>query len=1103
MSNISSRNGRTITGRGALVGVLVALTAIVSGVIASPASAAGPAWRITSVHGPQNMAPSSTGQYVVSAYNIGDTDTDGTTVTIRDMLPPNVVATSAVGRGWTCTGIGTQTVECATAAVVATAGISNLARGVAAPVVITVAVGPGAAGTADNAVTISGGGAPDASATDPTPFDQPPAPFGFVPGSVGADLFDAAFPAGAVVRQAGSHPFEARVDFKLNLALKEDPDDPVNGDVFYTTPVGHVKTLATKLPPGLIGDPQATPRCSGLDLVAGGLDTGGCAANTQVGSADLLISNGKRIPDLNVVNDVPVYNLAPPPGAVAGFAFSYLGNPVIIDAALDPSDHYAVVATVRNAVEVLDVRGVNLTLWGVPADPAHDPLRVNSQDPNAGTTAYGTSSNADIKPFLTMPSLCGIDGAIQLRADSWEASGAFTDWQAGTPAQMTGCDDARFRFEPTMTVQPEAKTPSTPTGLDVDLTVPQKDDTVTDASVLYAGSGDDRAIATPPLRDVKVVLPVGMSVSPSSADGLAACTPLQIGLGTNADPACPDASKLGTVSIETPLLPNPLRGSLYFAAQNDNPFGSMLAVYIVASGPGVVIKLPGKIAPDLVTGQLTATFDDNPQVPFSKMHLHFNSGPRAPLVTPPTCGVKTSTVEMTAWNLDLPTVRTSDSFTIDSNCAKGFDPGFTAGTKDAIAGKDSPLVTRFTRSDNDQELSTIDVTLPKGLLGRISSIDLCPDAAAAGGTCGEGSRIGTATVGAGPGPNPMYITDGRVYMTGPYKGAPFGLSIVVHAKAGPLDLGNVIVRAAVFVDKQTAALRIVSDPMPTILQGIPLLMRMVDITVDRPAFTFNPTSCATMSSTATIGSTEGKASTKSSRFRVADCAVLPFAPKMTMKIGSKRHVGRGKSTPLTAVVQMPAGQANLRGVKVTLPKTVNARLNVINHACTMDEFHAGNCAKAKAGTAVAVTPLLRDPLKGDVFFVKNGGPLPDMIVALRGQVAVDLDSKVTIPGSERLSTNFDSVPDVPISKFTLRLVSGRQGPLGTAANLCTKKSRRARASLAFVAQSGKTVYRSQRLSVAGCKKAKAKAKAKKAHAKAKAKATNRSGVAPGGQRPGR
>ena len=388
------------------------------------------------------------------------------------------------------------------------------------------------------------------------------------------------------------------------------------------------------------------------------------------------------------------------------------------------------------------------------------------------------------------------------------------------------------------------------------------------------------------------------------------------------------------------------------------------------------------------------------------------------------------------------------------------------------AGKDSPLVTRFTRSDADEELRGIDVSLPPGLLGRIAKVDLCADVAANAGACGTGSLIGRATVAAGPGPSPFYITDGRVYMTGPYNGAPFGLSIVVHAKAGPLDLGNVVVRAAVFVDRTTSALRIASNPLLTILDGIPLQLRVVDVTVDRAGFTFNPTSCAPMNATATLTSTGGRSSVKSARFQASGCRRLRFAPAMKMFVGSRGHTRAGASTPLTADLRMKPGDANLKLVKVVLPTTLNARLPVISRACTLAEFEAGHCAKAKAGSAVAVTPLLRAPLRGGVYFVRRGKPLPDMMVALRGQVAVDLDARISIPGGRHLSTTFATVPDVPTSRFILRLVAGRQGPLGAISNLCALGSRTRLMGLTFQAQSGKVVRASKPIAVRGCAKPK-------------------------------
>lgn len=1042
-----------------------------------PASAASAdvQWEIYSVHGPQNMAPGGAGQYVVHASNVGDADTS-TSYTITDTLPTNVTATGAEGNGWDCsaTAFPATVVTCSNSNTIVAPGTAVEVRGLAPALIITVSVSNDATGTVDNTVAVTGGSgaATPAVAVDPTTFSSTPAGFGFVPGSFLGGVFDASYPSLEPARRAGSHPFEMRVNFKTNLKLSTDP---TAGDLPYTEPDDHIRTLQTRLPAGLIGNPQAVPQCDPLLFnrpVPGNF--GGCPANTQVGVIDLILQDGTTHLFLNAVTDVPIFNMVPPPGVLASFALSFVGNPVFITVALDPTDRYSVIATVAETTELLWVRSAKLSLWGVPADPAHDALRV---DPNAGS--YGHPfTGAPIRPFLTLPSQCSAEGAIQMRADSWQHPDAFTPWESGASEQMTECADPRFRFEPSITLRPESRTPSTPTGLNVDVSVPQKDDVVQDASALVSSSPADVAIATPPMRDVVVTLPEGMAISPSSADGLAACSSIQIGLGTDANPHCPDASKIGTVELQTPLLPDRVSGSIYLATQTDNPFGSLLALYIVLRDPerGLLIKLPGKVEADPVSGQLTTRFTDNPPISFSRLHLHFKGGPRAALVTPPVCGSKTTFATMTSWNEALAPVTTSDSFTISGNgegapCSpRSFDPSFVAGTKSSLAGSDSPLVTRFSRTDQDQGLGAIDVSLPRGVLGRIASTLLCPDAAANAGACSAASRIGTVTVSAGPGANPFSIDDGQVYLAGPYRDAPFGLSVVVPAKAGPFDLGTVIVRAALYVDRTSAAVRIVSDPLPTILAGIPLQVRMVDVTVDRPGFTFNPTSCAAMHSTARITSTEGTLATKSSLFQAVGCNALKFRPRLSLRVGSKGHTRAGTSIPLTAKVAMPRGHANLRSVTVVLPRSLNARLAVVEQACTLPEFQAGHCSnRAKVGSALAVTPLLRDPLRGSVYLVKNSlRPLPDLVIALRGQVDIDVTGKVIVARGNHLTSRFDTVPDVPIKSLTLRLVSGSNGPLGAAQNLCSQKSRRESAELRFKGQNGTVVKRSQRLKVAGC-----------------------------------
>jgi hypothetical protein len=577
------------------------------------------------------------------------------------------------------------------------------------------------------------------------------------------------------------------------------------------------------------------------------------------------------------------------------------------------------------------------------------------------------------------------------------------------------------------------------------------------------------------LRTVTVTLPEGVRVNPSSADGLGGCSSDQIALRSDSEPTCPDSSKLGTVTIQTPLLDVPVTGNIFLAKPFDNPFNALVAVYIVASAKGVVIKLPGLAVLDPETGQISTTFDNNPQLPFSNIHVEFRGGPRAPLTTPNRCGTFTTHAVLVGWNGR--TVQQDSSFTLSENaqgrpCPPEFSPTFSAGTKSNSAGTSSSFLMRFSRGDEDQQLSRLTVHLPRGLTARIANADLCSDAQASTDRCPTGARIGDVTVGAGAGSSPFFIQSGKAYLTGPYNGAPFGVAIIVPAQAGPFDLGKVTVRSALFVDKHDASVRIISNPFPTILQGIPLDVRDVRVDVNKPSFFLNPTSCAQKTITGTLTSTEGLRANVSDRFQAGDCASLAFKPRMVMRVGGKGHTRSGQTSPFTTRLTMPQrNQANLRFVRVTLPKTINARLNTINDACTRAEFESdtNKCAHAKAGTAIASTPLLRDPLRGSVFFVKNGHAIPDLFVALRGQVDFDLIGTISIVHNTLLRTTFATAPDVPIRSFTLRLLGGPStASIGATRNLCTKSSRKQKAQVDYIAQNGKVHQTNQALKVSGC-----------------------------------
>jgi hypothetical protein len=758
---------------------------------------------------------------------------------------------------------------------------------------------------------------------------------------------------------------------------------------------GHVRRIEFDLPYGLVGDPTAFPRCTRQEFQD--LD---CPAASQVGDASTVLAQYGGLHHDAVYNMVPSGN-EPALLAVAindGFTTGFIRIQVRPDGGVQ-----AVVNDLAFGAALMRSR---VTLWGVPAD--HN------------------GSGADRRPFMANPTSCVSPAVTTMRAVTYEDPDLVYEASASAPTAQR-C--STLSFEPEVTVEPSQPAAGGPTGLDVGITVPQSD------------LPDGRATAH--VRDVKVVLPEGMKVSPSAADGLAACSPAEFGYETDSPITCPETSKIGSMSVESPLLQGPMKGSVYLAKQNDNPFGSLLAMYLVVRGEGVTVKLAGRVDPDPVTGRLTTTFVDNPELPFSKMELSLKSGSRAPLVNPQTCGTYYSETRITSWGGQV--VSDTTPMTIDEDCQLvGFSPSFEAGSVDPTAGASSTFSLTFGRGDHDQELRDIAVDMPEGLLGKIAAVDLCPDAAAAAGTCGDASKIGSVTSSAGPGITPFYLP-GRAYLTGPYKGAPYGLSVVVPAVAGPFDLGLVVVRAAVLVDRTDASVRVVSDAMPRILQGIPLQIRSVNVAVDKPGFMLNPTSCAPKAVSAVVGSMNGQAAAVSSEFHASECGELPFKPSLSLALTGKRQVTTGKHPGVKAVVkQKGVGEAGIDRAVVALPKSLALDPENAQALC---EFVDGtkpdlekHCPKGSiVGRASARTPLLDKPLSGNVYFVKNvernpktGASirkLPMIVVALRGEIAINLTGKSSTTKAGRLVNTFGTVPDAPISQFNLDIDGGGNGIL--------------------------------------------------------------------------
>jgi hypothetical protein len=522
-----------------------------------------------------------------------------------------------------------------------------------------------------------------------------------------------------------------------------------------------------------------------------------------------------------------------------------------------------------------------------------------------------------------------------------------------------------------------------------------------------------------------------------------------------------------------------LEGEVYLATPAENPSKSLLAVYLVAEGQGVVVKLAGSVTTDPLTGRLTATFEDQPQLPFSDLHVEFFGGSHAPLSNPPRCGTYTTHAVLVGWNGK--TVESDSSFTTshDGNgepCPPAsFHPAFTAGTTNPVAGGFSPFTLQLARNDNDSEFGSIpSITLPPGLLADIKSIpSRCTDSQATTASCPASSHIGEVMVGAGTGPDPYYV-NGDVYLTGPYADDPFGLAIVVHALAGPFDLGYVVVRAGIHVnDDGSVTTR--TDMFPTILEGIPLQVRDIHVSLDRPGFILNPTSCAPMSITGTANSIDGQAASLASRFQVGECARLAFKPVFAVSTTGKTRRATGAS--LTVRVTSGKGQANIRGVHVSLPKALPSRLSTLKQACPDSVFNQNPAACPEGslvGSARAVTPILAVPLEGPAYLVSHGNlKFPDLVLVLQGEgIVLHITGHTDIKNGITTST-FDTVPDAPISSFVLKLPTGPHSalaavpPASAKGSLCATKLTM---PTTITAQNGMVIKQATKIAVTGCAK---------------------------------
>lgn len=898
------------------------------------------------------------------------------------------------------------------------------------------------------AATVSGGGGEEVGATSSTQVAEK--------ASVAAGVAPGSFFVHASSDQAGAHP-NVTAGFALKTVRRREADGRE-----FNQPLGSLNVAAVNTPPGLIGSVKAAPTCSFSEFrkteFRNGHLTNACPPGSLVGSVAPWIEIAKAGEEVGGYEEgfAPagegelLYNMTPPKGVPAEFAFSVFGVLNILRAHVRSGGDYGLTVGIGPTSQGATVYGSWVTFFGVPA-------------------RYNETEEAP-RAFVYNPTACGSPLTSSIATTFFQFPSAPPAIGTSAPAVWRGC--GLVPFEPGISVHPSTTAADSPTGLSIDLEVPQNEEP------------EGEGLASSDLKDATVTFPPGLVVNPSSADGLQGCSEEEVGftgfaeLDAQSEPGvktaqftpgpaqCPGGSKLGSVQIDTPLLGHPLPGALYLATPHANPFGSLIALYLTAYDPitGIVVKLPGEVSLDPVTGQLSTTFDQNPQLPFEELKVSLFGDPkRASLTTPEVCGSYATRTSLVPWSGSPAATPSSEPFQVGQEpgggaCAASEGqapnaPAFEAGTASPIAGSYSPFVLKLAREDGSQRFSGLDVTLPPGLVGKIAGIEQCPQADVqaaerltgegdgaveeAHPSCPAGSEVGVVHVGAGSGA-PYFVT-GHAYFAGPYKGAPFSLVFVTPAVAGPFDLGVVVVRAALFIDRSTAQVTVKSDPFPTILDGIPLDIRSVGVEVNRKEFMLNPTSCSVMGVTGQETSTAGQTAALSDRFQAGGCTTLPFDP--SFEASSSGVTSRKDGASLVVRVGSGPGQANIAKVRVALPKQLPSRLETLKLACPEAVFAANpaSCPAASAvGSAVAQTPLLASALTGPAYIVSHGGAaFPDLEVVLQGEgITLILDGKTDIKNGVTTST-FETVPDAPVSSFQLELPARRHSILSAPGGLCS------------------------------------------------------------------
>jgi hypothetical protein len=1027
------------------------------------------------------LSPGGSGRLLVTLTNLGDAPVDGTEipVTIKDELPEGAVATSAkaIAGFQDKSGPADCSVKAPDEVLCSFEGTLPPYESIEVEVFVNL-LGSSPAAGASGTITVSGGNVPSASGAQAMKVSPDPVPYDIERFSVQAEE-----EGGAIARQAGGHPFQVTTTVQLNSGgwILDG-----NGNAVIEQP-GLPRNLRFPLPAGLIGNATVMPQCemeAFLTHRPGQLYMNECTDEAAIGVAAVTFNAPGTLGFMREA--VPVFNLPPSFGEPARFGMMPGGDPVVIDTALDPDTHQ-IIASVRNVTQLAQFFSSTLSLWGYPSDPRHDNTRGWSCVVAGTGGPCGRPGSLPETAFLRQPVNCNAPLDFGVDTEPWNVPvGSLIRSASSVAEPLRGCQ--KVPFDPQIEAAPTSKLAENPSGLTFNLNMPN-----------YGLLNPESTAAEGQPKKVEVTLPKGVTVNPSQGDGLVGCSPSQYAaerFNSRPGEGCPDASRVGDVKVTSPLLKEEATGALFIASPHDNPFNSLLGLYLIARIPqrGILVKLAGKVDPDPRTGQLTTTFDNLPQLPFTTFKLHFREGGRAPLATPPTCGTYTAEARFVPWSAQDPNnpqpseiVKRTASFQIERGvdggaCPSGdtppFHPGLLAGTLNNAAGRFSDFNVRLSRKDGEQEFTHFSIKLPPGITGKLAGIPYCPDSAIAqarartgihGGqeeldhpSCPAASQVGRTLVGAGVGSILTYVP-GKLYLAGPYHGAPLSMVAITSGVVGPFDVGTVVVRQAFRIDPETAEVFIDatgSDAIPHIIQGIPVHARDIRAYVDRPEFTLNPTSCTKTSTASTLlgsgldfaSNADDNPITVTSPFQAADCAALSFDPKLRLQLlgGTKR----GAHPAFKATLKMRGfGEAAIKRAQVTLPHSEFLENAHIKTICTRVQFKAGagNGTQCPAGSvygyARATTPILSDPLTGPVFLRSSEHQLPDLVAALHSPTGIDFDlvGRVDSVKGGGIRNTFEAAPDAPVSTFTLTMQGGKKGLLVNSTDLC-KGSHRAEVS---------------------------------------------------------